>query len=196
MANAVLQIGLALEDQPANITAEFVQVGQNREQMIRLLERLLGRVGHVKHKLSVRCDSETDGSANFPLSRAAPTITITFANITAGETIVIGNVTLTWAASAANQNEVTIGANLAAATTNLAAAINVHTSLAKLFVATGNTSTGVVTVTFTGDPRLGALIGLSETGDAVAVSASSFASDTTKAASSNSYLFSDGGIRA
>jgi hypothetical protein len=176
---AVLQVGLALEDAPANIDADLDACYPSRTLTLKYLERLFGHVVAQKHKLSVRVDSVTDGATQYPLDRASPTITITYANITAGETIVIGNVTLTWAASAANENEVTIGANLAADTTNLTSAINVHSKLKGMFTASGVTATGVVTVTYCGDPRLGYHIGLSETGDAVAVSGSNFALDTT-----------------
>jgi hypothetical protein len=191
---AVLQIGLALEDAPANIDADLDACYPDRIQTLKYLERLLGHVGAQKHKLSVRVDSSTDGSSDSPLDRAAPTITITFANITATETVVIGTTTLEWVVASANEDEVTIGADLAAATTNLTAAINAHSTLSKLFIATGVTATGVVTVTFTGDPRLGALIGLSETGDATVVSATSFALDTTEAGQSDSRLYDDGGL--
>lgn len=113
------------------------------------------------------------------LADVAVTATITFANITAGETLVIGNVTLTWAVAAANENEVTIGANLAAATTNLTNAINAHSKLTGLITASGNTATGVVTITYPGADRTAALIGLSETGDALVLSATSFTSGAT-----------------
>lgn len=120
-----------------------------------------------------------DVTAGTVLADVSVTATITFANITAGETLVIGNVTLTWAASAANENEVTIGADLAAATTNLANAINAHSKLAGLITASGNTATGVVTITYAGAGREAALIGLAETGDALVLSATSFTSGAT-----------------
>jgi hypothetical protein len=123
-----------------------------------------------------------DVAAGTVLADVSVTATITFANITAGETLVIGNVTLTWAVAAANENQVTIGADLAAATTNLTAAINAHSKLAGVISATGVTATGVVTITYTGAGREAALIGLSETGDALALSAASFTSGATLAA--------------
>lgn len=124
----------------------------------------------------VTVDDVTSGTV---LADVSVTATITFANITAGETLVIGNVTLTWAVAAANENEVTIGANLAAATANLTNAINAHSKLAGLITASGNTATGVVTITYAGAGREAALIGLSETGDALVLSATSFTSGAT-----------------
>jgi hypothetical protein len=191
--NAVLQFQMAIDDSPDRLASDLAYASKERRLVERFVERQLRSLMNGRPaKFSVRVDSSTTGSGNDPLERAAPTITITFANITAGETILIGAKTLTWAVAAANENEVTIGANLAAATTNLVAAINANSALRGLFVATGVTATGVVTVTYTGDPRLGALIGLSETGDAVAVSATTFALDTTEAYASASYLFNAG----
>jgi hypothetical protein len=91
-------------------------------------------------------------------NRATSVFTLTFANIDADETVGIGNVTLTWKASASGENQVTIGANLAAATTNLTAKINDHSSLTGLVTAVGVTATGVITLTWLGDPRLCAQI--------------------------------------
>lgn len=78
---------------------------------------------------------------------ATATATLTFANITANDTMTIGGTVLTWKAAAGNENEITIGADLAAATTNMTAAINVHSILSQFLSASGNTSTGVVTLT-------------------------------------------------
>jgi outer membrane lipoprotein SlyB len=101
-------------------------------------------------------------------NRATGVLTLTFANIDADETVSIGNVTLTWKASASGENQVDIGANLAAATTNLVAKINAHSSLLGLVTATGVTATGVITLTWLGDPRLAAQIKLASS-DATAV---------------------------
>jgi len=123
-----------------------------------------------------------DVSAGTVLADASVTATIAFGNITAGDILVIGNVTLTWAVAAANENEVTIGADLAAATTNLTAAINAHSKLNGVISATGVTGTGVVTITYPGAGREAALIALAETGDALVLSATSFTSASTMAA--------------
>lgn len=101
--------------------------------------------------------------------RTTGTMTLTFANITANDTISIGNLTFTYKASAVTESEITIGADLAAVTTNTAAKINAHSSLAGWVSASGNTSTGVVTVTFLGDPRATAQIKFA-TSDATMVS--------------------------
>lgn len=195
MAFSQLTTTLILEDFPADVAAELA-VRTEPWSMLKYLQRKMHSAGSgmQRSRFFTRVDSVTDGSTQDAGDHAAPTITITFANITAGETIVIGTTTLAWAVAAANEDEVTIGADLAAATTNLTAAINVHSDLRGIFSATGVTATGIVTVTYLGDPRIGRLIGLSETGDAVAVSASSFALDTTEAYSSPTYTFNGMGI--
>lgn len=57
---------------------------------------------------------------------------------TADQTVVVGSVTLTWKASAASEDEVTIGAAAADVRTNLAAAINAHSDLAGVVSAAVN----------------------------------------------------------
>jgi len=176
MSGAIITIRLGVDLPAASVAAELADAEdwvQLRETLCRYLQGVSAVRGSA---LAVTCDSVDSGTV---LADSAVTITITFANITAGETVVIGNVTLTWAVAAANENEVTIGADLAAATTNLTAAINAHSKLAGLVSASGVTATGVVTVTYPGADRTAALIGVSETGDAVVVSASSFTSGAT-----------------
>lgn len=101
-------------------------------------------------------------------NRASGVITLTHANIDADDTFSLGNVTLTWKVAAANENQVTIGANLAADVTNAVAKINAHSSLLGLVSASGNTATGAITITWLGDPRAGALVKLAAS-DATAV---------------------------
>jgi hypothetical protein len=183
MAASVYQVQVAVDDDPAEIARQATtRNGTNGRELLRHLGRkfqaLAGGIRPVR--VSCRIDSSTDASTNEPLDQKSRTITITFANVDADETIVIGGTTLTWKASASGESEVDIGADLAAATTNLTAKINDHSKLKGIFTATGVTGTGVVTVTYTGDARLGYHIGLSETGDAVAVSGANFALDTTE----------------
>jgi hypothetical protein len=184
MAASVYKVQVAVDDDPTGVARETVtRNGTNGRELLRHLGRkfqaLAGGIRPVR--VTCRVDSSTDAADDEPLAQKSRTITITFANITADETVVIGGTTLTWKASADGEDQVTIGANLAAATTNLTAKINDHSKLKGIFTASGNTSTGVVTVTYTGDARLGYHIGLSETGDAVAVSGANFALDTTEA---------------
>lgn len=90
--------------------------------------------------------------------RPTATATCGTANITADDTISIGGVTLTWKASAASEDEVTLSATEATAATNLGAAINAHTKLQGLVSA--SVATAVVTVTWLGDPRTAQLVSL------------------------------------
>jgi hypothetical protein len=197
-ANAVIQIGLALEDLPASVAHEIEQKSSDRQAVMRHLSRLLEMcgAGGQKHKLSVRVDSSTAGSTQFALSRASVTNTITQASLVATtDTLVIGGVvTLTWVVATANENQITIGASDTLCGDNLVTMINAHSKLSKLFVAT-NVS-GVVTIQFRGDPRIGEIIAITETGNGQVLSATNFAIDTTDAASGTSYLYSDGGIGA
>ena len=91
--------------------------------------------------------------------RASQTVLLDQAELTADESLQIGNVTLTWKASAASQDEVTIGDDSIEAADNLAAAVNAHTGLAGLLTAT---SDGVDTVTITSalPGSVGEMVGL------------------------------------
>ena len=164
----------------ATVAAKLARAGTNWTNVRRGLSDYIDPVAGVRGGgIAYTIDDVSSGT---PLVDSTVNVEITFANITAGETLVIGTVTLTWAVAAANENEVTIGADLAAATTNLTAAINAHSKLQGIISATGNTSSGVVAMVYTGAGREAALIGVSETGDAVTVSASSFASASTMSA--------------
>ena len=79
----------------------------------------------------------------------AQTRTITVGtNPLANDTFKFGNVTLTWVASAANENQVTIGGNTTATATALKTAINAHSILGGLFVATSATNVVTLTVNY------------------------------------------------
>ncbi len=84
-----------------------------------------------------------------------PSLAIVFgsANITAGDTISIGAIEYTWAASASTINEITLSTTEATAATNFAAAINADARWTGLISATRDTAT--VTLTWLGDPRAG-----------------------------------------
>lgn len=177
---SVITIRYGTDLDAATVAAKLARAGTNWTNVRRDLSDYIDPIAGVRGGgIAYTVDDVSSGT---PLVDSSVAVTITFANITAGETLVIGTVTLAWAVAAANQNQVTIGANLAAATTNLAAAVNAHTSLQGIIRASGNTGTGVVTLTYTGAGREAALIGVSETGDAVTVSASSFASASTMSA--------------
>jgi hypothetical protein len=181
-AKPIIHLAIAVDDSVAHIMRMLSEQPDPNPRTIlsNLAKRLPAYASGIKRsKFFIRIDSSEEGAAQGLLESGTPTITITFANITAGETILIGSVTLTWAVAAANENEVTIGANLAAATTNLAAAIAAHSKLMGLVdVVSAVTATGVVTLRYLGDPRAATLLTLSETGDAVACSATSFDGDT------------------
>jgi hypothetical protein len=194
MANAVLQIGLALEDSPAGIAQDIEDISHSRELVLRYLARQIDKVGGQRHKLSVRVDSSTAGSTQFPLSRASLTNTIVQASLVADtDTLTFGTlVTLTWVAEASSAAEVTIGATDADCATNLAAKINASPYLAGLVSASA--ADDVVTLSWLSDPRAGVLVGVTETGSGQTLSTSVFLLDTTEANAGTSYLFSDGGI--
>jgi hypothetical protein len=191
-AKTVLNLSMVVDDESAHLARMLIeQPGPNaRTVLSNLGKRITAYATGIKRsKFVLRIDETALVSEQELLESARPTITITFANITSlVDSMTIGAVTLTWqTAPAASESFVAIGANLAAATTNLVNAINVHTKLVGLVEATGDTATGIVTLTFLGDPRMAHLIALSESGDAVAVSAASFAGDTT-----NTYVASTG----
>jgi len=79
------------------------------------------------------------------------TSTLTYTGVSvAGETLVIGGVTLTARAAPANEAEFLVGATLADAATNLRACINAHSQLKLLVVASGTAGAVVVTARLPG----------------------------------------------
>jgi hypothetical protein len=94
---------------------------------------------------------------------AQTTQTVTVGAVgTAAQTFVIGNVTLTLAATAANENQVTIGGTAQATAVNLAAAIAAHTRLRGIFTCS-TPAAGVFTITCLLGGRVGALVSCSTT---------------------------------
>ncbi len=90
---------------------------------------------------------------------ASGTLTLTYANIDAGETVKFGAVTLTVSAGApANENEFRKQTDATVTATNLKNCINAHSVLSKYVVATS--ATNVVTVTSLVRGKLGSLIGM------------------------------------
>lgn len=98
--------------------------------------------------------------------RASATITV--GTESADDTVVIGDVTLTWKASPSGESEVDIGGTSTISATNLAAAINAHTQLGGVVTATS--AAAVVTVTAALPGRIGEQVTLVETGSSVTVS--------------------------
>lgn len=186
MANSIITTSLALDREPATVIAEIItERGLDPERLLRTLSKeFASAAGAVRgSEVSVRVDSITPGVSNRSLPWPTITDTITHANLVANtDTLVIGNVTITWVAAAANENQVTIGANATADGDNLVAKINAHSKLAGLFFATN--ASGVVAIEYRGDPRTAALIGASEAGTGQVLSATSFTTDATTATGS------------
>lgn len=174
---AIVTIRLGTDLPAASVAAEL-SGATDWVQLREVLGQYLAGVSAVRGSaLAVTCDDVASGTV---LADVAVTATCTQASIVADDTVVIGNVTLTWKSSAANENQVTIGASDTAAAANLAAAINAHSKLSGLVSA--SSSSGVCTITYPGADRTAALIGLSETGSGVVLSATSFTSGATLAA--------------
>lgn len=100
---------------------------------------------------------------------------------TANDTLTFGSVVLTLKASAANEDEITIGGSAAATATNTIAAINAHSKLKGLLLASSGGS-GVVTVQLVAaSGRVGRLVTLAEASTQFSWAASTFAPSTTEA---------------
>lgn len=108
-------------------------------------------------------------------------ITGTFTGVAvANDTHVIGGVTLTWKASAGNENEITIGADAAGCATALIAAINAHSKLKGLVVASsGGSGIAVMQLQLAG--RVGNLVTCTESVTNYTQTATSFAPAGTEA---------------
>jgi hypothetical protein len=181
-AKTVLNLQLAVDDDAEHLARMLIeQPGPNARTMLSNLGKRITAyaTGIKRSKFRLHIDESTDGSSQSILESARITATLTFANITAGETIVLGAIPLTWAVAAANENEVTIGADLAAAKANLIAAINAHSKLEGLFFAKASAVAAEVYIYFLGGSRVGTVMPISETGDALALSATTFDGDTT-----------------
>lgn len=89
-----------------------------------------------------------------------PTETVTFntdTNALAGDdTVSVGSVTFTWKASPSGENQIDISAVDATAASNFAAAVNAHSKLQG--VVDAEAASGVVTLTYKGNPREGELL--------------------------------------
>ncbi len=192
---SVLNVSLVLEDAPADV-AQALSVHTEASTMIGYLKRKLHQaaIGARKARLTVRNDSATTGTNQEAGEYVSLTNTITQASLVANtDTLVFGGaVTLTWVASSANENQVTIGGSATLCGDNLVTIINAHSILGGVFHASN--AAGVVTITYRGDPRIGSAIALTETGNGQVLSGSSFASDVTDAKSSVAYQFNTMGV--
>ncbi len=122
------------------IVQELIPTATNAQDVMVRLSNYFSALGIASDgRLLIGVEDVTSGSL------ATATATITHANLTANDTITIAGVVLTWVASAANENEITIGADATADAAALAAAINVHSKLKQILTATS--ALGVTTIT-------------------------------------------------
>lgn len=175
---SVMTMRLGL-DLPAATLAERLRAAAVEPENLRneLANIVMGDVAALGGAFVVTCDDVDSGTI---LADGSATATCVQASIVQDDTITIGTVVLTWRTSGSGENQVTIGASNAAAATNLAAAINAHTLLRGVLVAT--VATNVVTIIYRGADRLGRLIALTETGSGVTLSAAHLGSAATLSA--------------
>lgn len=141
----------------------------------------------------------TLGAGTFSGGISAGTVksaTFTLTDVgTANDTLSIGGQTLTLVASAANENQVTIGGTAGATATAIAAAINAHTKLKGLVLASASgTSTGIVTMTLQLSGRIGLLVSLLKSCSVGTLSATSFAPSTTEAWAASVVTLKNGAV--
>jgi len=109
------------------------------------------------------------------------TVLGTFSGVgTAADTISIGGVILTLVASAANENEITIGGTAAISATNTIAVINAHTKL-KGFVLASSGGSAIVSLQLLESGRIGNLVALLDAGTGFSWASASFAPTGTEA---------------
>jgi hypothetical protein len=192
---SVLNVSLVLEDAPADITQEIGNITSSG-QMCRYVERKLHSAGcgSKRARLTLRNDSSTTGSTREAGEYESSTVAITQASLVATtDTLVFGGaVTLTWVVATANENQITIGASNTLCGDNLVTMINAHSVLGGVFFASN--AAGTVTIEYRGDPRIGSLIALTETGNGQVITGTTFASDVTNAKSSEAFQFSTMGV--
>lgn len=181
---AIIQLSLAVDESATDVAASLITATDpDRRAFLRILSRKLdacaGGVRGAKYTARVD-DMDADG-----MDAVSVTNTIVKASLTADtDTLTIGTVVFEWVAAADADGEVTIGSDSAACAVNLAAEINDTAALAGLVSA--EAASGVVTLTYHGDPRLGSLIALSEAGAGQTLSATDFGSTESDAATSAS----------
>lgn len=123
------------------------------------------------------------------------TINSDTAAIVEDDTVVIGSVTLTWKDAPSGEDEIDIANVDATDASALATAINDHSTLGSLLSA--SSAAGVVTVTYMGSPRAGALVTTSRTetnSGSVTWAAAALSSDSTEASAGTPAEYTFGGV--
>ena len=139
-------------------------------------------------KTVLRLDSDTPAATTVALPTAS--VVATVGTAVSDDTLVMGNVTLTWKASPSGENQVDIGASAGVSATNLGAAINAHSKLGGVVSAV--VAGAAVTISWVGAGRESALVSLSETGSSVTIDATTFAPANTLAKQTSPQLFRQG----
>jgi hypothetical protein len=182
---------LALAAFPA---AAAICTGVNTTGTVALTAREAGTVGNAIFM------SEKDASGGIALTQfsggldPSPLTTVlgTFSGTgTANDTITIGGVVLTLVASAANENQITIGGSAAASATNTIAVINANSKL-KGFVLASSGGSAVVSLQLLSGGRFGNMVGLFDNGTGFSWAAASFAPATTEAWVASPVVYSVG----
>lgn len=180
----VVQLTIAIDENAADVAADLITSTQpDPAAFLRILSRKVAAcAGGVRGaKFTARVDDmDPDG-----MDSVSITNTIVKASLVADtDTLTIGLVTFEWVASGTTDTDVVIGTDSATCATNLAAKINAHPVLAGLFSATA--ASGVCTITYHGDPRLGTFVLVSEAGAGQTLSAVYFGSTESDAATTES----------
>ncbi len=152
---------------------------------------------------SIKCVKQVTNAGTFTIAnsgafsggldasdRPSGTFTCTQASIVDASTTIVGSVTFTWKTSGASgENQVNIGATDTEAATNLAAAINAHSKLKQIVLATS--AVGVVTCKYWCGGREGELVRMTGTTGVVA-SVTALTSSVAGAYLANARQFSFG----
>lgn len=181
--NAVLNLTLAVDLPPATVAHRLNTQATTAETRWKALKKIINGATARGYKGTLLIHDSTTGSTDNVADNAAVTVTITDASLVGDtDTLTIGDVTITWKTSGASgENEINIGGSDTLSGDALVAGINGHSKLEGIFFASN--ASGVVTITYYGDPRVGDLIGISEAGSGQVIggSATDFSLDTTEA---------------
>jgi hypothetical protein len=165
---AVVTLRLGTARDAATVLNRLNVAGWN--ERLEAVDKLLKDFRVKGGKLVMTIDSVDSGTV---LENVSVTATCAQATTDEDDTVVIGGTTFTWKASPSGESQVDIGVDDATCASNLATAINAHSQLQG--VVTASAAAAVCTITLSGASRLARHILLSETGDAVTLSATSFA---------------------
>lgn len=179
---AATSLALAINSYPA---VRDLVTATSASGVVTITSRVAGTVGNTISLL------ETDAGGGIARSGSAlsggldacplQTVNVTFTGTgTANDTLSIGGQTMTLKASAASEDEVTIGGSAAATATNMIAAINANSKLKGLVLASSGGS-AVVTLQLLVAGRIGRLVTLAKSSTAIsALPASNFLASTTE----------------